>query len=277
MKASRPDAVPVAGGTDLLVDLNFSRLRPELILDLSRVPELTTMNGGEVVEMGSMVTFARIARDGRWPAFVEAARTVGSPQIRNRATIGGNIGTASPAGDGLPVLYAYDAEVVVGRHGVAPRRVSAEAFFVGPRSNALEEDELILGVRWKSVSGPSVFAKIGTRNAMVISVANLCLAIDPAARRVGIALGSVGPTVLRARAADELLQQILDDVGYWNDTSAVPDEAGLAEVAEAVAREARPIDDIRGTARYRRHACRVLAKRALRWALPRSSDRVRAG
>lgn len=276
-KAARPEAVPIAGGTDLLVDLNFGRLRPEVILDLSHVPEMKEFTCGDVVEMGALTTFVRIIEENELGALVEAARTVGSPQIRNRATIGGNLGTASPAGDSLPVFYAYDAEVIVGSHGALPRVVPVGDFFHGPRRNALEGHELILGVRWNQVSGPSVFSKIGTRNAMVISVASLCLAVDGPRRSARIALGSVGPTVLRAHAAERLLGQALEERDLWNDPAGSLDADEVASVAEAVAAAAMPIDDTRGTARYRRHACRVLARRAIGWAFPGRSDKARPG
>lgn len=278
VKAARPYAVPIAGGTDLLVDLNFGRVRPEAILDLSRVPELKVSDqGGDVVHLGASTTFARIIREGEPGALREAARTIGSPQIRNRATLGGNLGTASPAGDSLPVLFAYDAEVIVGAHRAEPRSIPIERFFLGPRRHALDDHELILGVRWERVRGPSVFSKIGTRNAMVIAVANLCLAIDATKRRTRIALGSVGPTILRAREAERLLDEALHEHGLWDDLSGVLDAEVVQEVAQAVARSAQPIDDVRGTARYRRHACRVLAQRAIGWALTGRAGAVGVG
>lgn len=276
VKAARPYAVPIAGGTDLLVDMNFGRVRPEAILDLSRVPELKVSDqGGDIVHLGASTTFARIIREGEPGALREAARTIGSPQIRNRATLGGNLGTASPAGDSLPVLFAYDAEVIVGAHRAQPRSIPIERFFAGPRRHVLDDHELILGVRWERVRGPSVFSKIGTRNAMVIAVANLCLAIDTTKRRTRIALGSVGPTVLRAREAERLLDDALHDL--WDDPSGVLDAEVVEEVAQAVARSAQPIDDVRATARYRRHACRVLAQRAVGWALAGRAGAVGVG
>lgn len=275
-KAAYPEAVPIAGGTDLLVDLNFGRLRPEVILDLSRVRELDSLSDGEVVEVGALTTFARIILESEPGALVEAARTVGSPQIRNRATIGGNIGTASPAGDSLPVLSAYDAEVVIGSED-ARRRIPIDDFFLGPRQHALEPHELILGVSWERMRGPSVFAKIGARNAMVISVANVCLAVDPQKRVARIALGSVGPTIIRARAAEDLLGRAIARVGLWDDPDAALDSDAISQVADAVADAAAPIDDLRGTSQYRRHACRVLSSRAIRWALPTSTTQSERG
>lgn len=273
MKASLPDAVPIAGGTDLLVDLNFGRLRPEVILDLTKVRELSQIDSGDVVHIGALATFSRIIQVGTWPAMVEAARTVGSPQIRNRATIGGNLGTASPAGDSLPVLVAYDADVLIGADGAAPRTVPVRDFLVGPRRHLLEEHELILGVRWSRIEGPSVFSKIGTRNAMVIAVANLCLAIDNARKRSRIALGSVGPTVLRAHAAEALLDEALEGHSIWSGPADRIEDDVVSVIAEAVGNEVLPIDDIRGSARYRRHVCRVLTKRAINWALNGASPR----
>jgi CO/xanthine dehydrogenase FAD-binding subunit len=267
-KASRPEAVPIAGGTDLMVEINFDRHRPEAILDVSGVPELARWqreNGS--VFLGAGVTYASIMRElpGLVP-LVQASRTVGSPQIRNRATVGGNLGTASPAGDALPVLAAYDAEVVLGSTA-GSRSLPWNEFLLGVKRTALRPDELILGSRWKVVRGPGSFSKIGTRNAMVISVAGLCLQLDEDRREVRVALGSVGPTVLRAPDAEALAASALERAGTWDDPAALVAGDALEEFGQRVAAAAQPIDDVRGTAAYRRHACEVLARRALPWAL----------
>lgn len=272
-KANRSHSVPIAGGTDLLVDLNFGRLRPEAILDLGHVPELNVCErNGESVYLGACTTFTRIIREFEPGAVSGSARTIGSPQIRNRATVGGNLGTASPAGDILPVLAAYEAEVIAGSHGQTPRSIPVGRFFTGPRRHVLEEHELILGVRWQDGGGPSVFSKIGTRNAMVIAVANLCLVVDPKKRRTRIALGSVGPTILRAYEAEQLLDAALEEGGVWDDPSGSLSPDLIREVSHAVAAAAQPIDDVRGSARYRRHACGVLAGRAIAWTINGRSD-----
>lgn len=269
MKALMPHAVPIAGGTDLMVELNFDRKRPEAIIEISRVPELkVSRRENGAFFLGAGVTYSRIVRD--FPQFrplIEASRTVGSPQIRNRATVGGNLGTSSPAGDALPVLSAYDAEIVLVKAGHKSRRLPFVQFMTGPKKNALAPDELILGAEWKVVRGPGSFSKIGTRNAMVIALASLCLVVDEDGRTVRLSLGSVGPTILRARDAEVFAAQAMDSAGVWNDPLAPLSAKVIAEFGERVAAAARPIDDVRGTAAYRRHACRVLARRALRWAL----------
>lgn len=269
MKASVPAAVPIAGGTDLMVELNFDRKRPEAIIEISRVPELKVWrreNG--TFFLGAGVTYSQIVRDlPQFRPLIEASRTVGSPQIRNRATVGGNLGTASPAGDALPVLSAYDAEVVIVKAGRRTRRLPFAQFMTGPKKNALAPDELILGAQWRIVRGPGSFSKIGTRNAMVIALASLCLLVDEEASTVRVALGSVGPTILRARDAEAFAAQAMDRAGVWKDPFASFPAKVFEEFGEQVAAAARPIDDVRGTAAYRGHACSVLARRALRWAL----------
>jgi len=269
IKAERPDAVPLNGGTDLMVDLNFGRLRPPAIVDLSRVRELAGWReeNGHVF-LGSGVTYATIVREMRaYKPLVQASRSVGSPQIRNRGTVGGNLGTASPAGDALPVLAAYDADVVLRSRARGERSLPWNRFLTGPKKTAIAPDELIIGSRWRRLQGPGSFSKIGTRNAMVVAVASLCLVIDEERRRVKVALGSVGPTILRATQAEERVAAALTTSGTWDDRSAPLGEQWTDEFAELVAQAAQPLDDVRGTAAYRRHGCRVLARRAIGWAL----------
>src|SRR5438270_13579550 len=200
MKAERPEAIPLAGGPDVMVDMNFGRLRPPAIIDVSRLGELTSHreDNGKIY-LGSGVTYATIVREmAAFKPLVQASRSVGSPQIRNRGTVGGNLGTASPAGDALPVLAAYDAEVVLRSRARGERSLPWNLFLTGPKKTAIAPDELIIGTRWRRFRGPGSFSKIGTRNAMVIAVAGLCLVIDEERRRVNVALGSVGSTILRA-------------------------------------------------------------------------------
>lgn len=269
IKAREPEAIPLAGGTDLMVLLNFDRLRPPAMIDVSRLEELRTYrreNGAFF--LGAGVSYSRIVRDlTEFRPLVEASRSVGSPQIRSRGTVGGNLGTGSPAGDALPVLAAYDAEVVLIRAGGRTRNVPWHEFTVGPKKTTLGPDELILGARWKPVRGPGSFSKIGTRNAMVIAVASLCLVMDGTRQQVRVALGSVGPTILRAPQAETFVAKALKQAGVWDDPRATVAPAVLEEFGERVAVAAKPIDDVRGTAAYRRHGCRVLARRALSWAL----------
>src|SRR4029453_15745515 len=172
VKAERPKAVPIAGGTDVMVELNFDRRRPAAVVDLTRVEELadwSRSDGGEV-RVGAGVTYTRMVAElaDDLPGLAVGARPVGSPQTRNRGTIGGNLGSASPAGDCHPPLLAVGAEVEVASAGSA-RRVPIEEFFTGPKQSALEPNELICAVHLPAATGPQQFAKIGTRNAMVIA------------------------------------------------------------------------------------------------------------
>jgi len=269
LKTAHPEAIPIAGGTDLMVELNLDRRRPQAMLDLNQLAELQTWrreNG--TCFLGAGMSFSRIIRElSAFRPLVQASRTVGSPQIRNRGTIGGNLGTASPAGDALPVLATYDAEIVLTRAGGIQRTLPWHAFIVGPKKTVIAPEELILGTRWRVVRGPGSFSKVGTRNAMVIAIASLCLVFDEDGQTVRVALGSVGPTILRAPEAEEFVARASRAAGIWNDPRATVPTNVIEEFAERVAAAARPIDDIRGIAAYRRHACAVLARRALRWAL----------
>ena len=266
--AGRPEAVPIAGGTDLMVALNFRRLRPEAMLDLTRLPELREVRrSDDGVFVGAGVTYARIVRELRGVStLVQASRTVGSPQIRARGTVGGNLGTGSPAGDALPVLAVHDADIELVGAGGRRRSVPWHEFLLGPKRTARAPDELILGARWRPIEGPGSFSKVGTRNAMVIAVASVCLQLDPATRTVRVALGSVAPTVVRAPEAEAYAAHALTDAGSWESPEGTLADGALREFGELVAGAASPIDDVRGSADYRRHALTVLARRALTWA-----------
>jgi CO/xanthine dehydrogenase FAD-binding subunit len=268
VKAERPEAVPIAGGTDVMVELNFDRRRPEVVLDLTRVPELGSWersNGG--VRVGAGVTYTRMVAElaDDLPGLAIAARTVGSPQIRNRGTIGGNLGSASPAGDCHPPLLAVGAEVEVASAAGGSRRIPVEAFFTGPKQSALAAGELICAVHVPAATGPQQFAKVGTRNAMVIAVCSFALALDPTRGRVGTGIGSAGPTPLRAPAAEEFLEGELSSEGLWESRGPLGG-AAVTRFGELAAAAARPIDDVRGTAGYRVHALGVMARRTLTWA-----------
>ncbi len=241
LKSERPEAVPIQGGTDVMVELNFDRARPPALLNLNEVEELrgwSRENGS--VWLGAGLTYTEAMRapiSELFPALAEASRTVGGPQIRNRGTIGGNLGTASPAGDALPPLLVADCEVKLASMR-GERRLALQEFLTGPKRNALAEDELILGVSVRAGDGRETFMKVGPRNAMVIAVVSLAVRADSELRA---AFGSAGPVPTLVRAAR--------------------DEAN--SFPERVAEAASPIDDVRGTAVYRRHALRVLTKRAL--------------
>ena len=244
LKAELPDARYIQGGTDVLVELNFDRSRPPALTNLNEVADLRgwSRENGTLV-LGSGLTYTEAMRGPvaeALPALAEAARTVGSPQIRNRGTLGGNLGTASPAGAALPPLLVEDAAVdIVGIRG--SRRLRLDEFLIGPKRNALEPDELVASIRLTPTGAPQTFMKVGPRNAMVIAVCSLALSVDPERGVIRAAYGSAGPVAAAVTAP----------VG---EADAFPDL-----VAEACS----PIDDVRGTAAYRRHALRVLARRAL--------------
>ena len=266
LRADRPDAVPIAGGTDVMVELNFDRRRPGALLDLTRVPELAAWSREDGhVRLGAGVPYERIIRElgDLLPGLAMASRTVGSPQIRNRGTVGGNLGSASPAGDAHPPLLAAGAEVEVEVASAArgPRRIPVAEFFTGVKRNALEPDELIAAVHVPAAAGPQQFCKVGTRNAMVIAVSAFALALHPDRQAVGTGIGSAAPTPRRAPEAEEFLAGELD----WAGRAALPESLARA-FGERVAAAASPIDDVRGTAAYRRHSLAVLARRAVTWA-----------
>jgi CO/xanthine dehydrogenase FAD-binding subunit len=262
MKAAHPEAMPVAGGTDVMVEINLDRHRPDALIDLTRVSELSEWGIEDgLVRVGAGVTYTRILQElPMLPGLAMASRTVGSPQIRNRGTVGGNLGTASPAGDAHPPLLAADAVVeVVSTAGT--RRIPAREFFVAPKRSVMRPDELVRAFLVKPASGGQQFSKVGTRNAMVIAVCSFAIDIDLERRRVGTGIGSAGPTPLRARDAEAFIEGELD----WENRRA-PGENTTRRFGELVASGAKPIDDIRGTAAYRRHALAVMARRCLVWA-----------
>lgn len=258
----------VAGGTDLMVEANFGRSRPAGLIDVSGVREMSQVTTGEDgVRLGAAVTFAQLeaASDSRLAGLAIAARTVASPQIRSMATLGGNVGTASPAGDAHPILVAAGATVeLVSVDGV--RQVPCRDYFLGPGRSVLRNDEVIAAIHLPlSASTSQQFSKIGTRNAMVISVASVGVVLDWRRRVVGVGLGSVGPTPLGAEAAQEYLASVLWPEDEYQEV--IPSAQQMAEFAELVASAATPIDDVRGTASYRRHVVQVMARRTLSWAL----------
>jgi len=267
VKAAHPQARPIAGGTDLMVELNFGRARPSTILDLTRIPELGEWGpDNRHLRVGAGVTYSRLIAElgDQLPGLAIASRTVGSPQIRNRGTVGGNLGTASPAGDALPPLYACDAEVeLVSTSGV--RRMGVSEFVIGPKRNCLRDDELIAAVHIPRADGPQQFAKVGTRNAMVIAVCSLALTVSPSRRGVAACIGSAGPSPIRASEAEAFVGGVLAEHDLWGTREPIP-PAAVSRFGELVEHAARPIDDVRGTAAYRRHALGVLGRRTLTWA-----------
>jgi CO/xanthine dehydrogenase FAD-binding subunit len=268
MKAARPEAVPIAGGTDVMVELNMAQRRPAALLDLTRIPEVRTWSvaGQQRVRLGAGVSYRRVIEElgDRLPGLAMAARTVGSPQIRNRGTVGGNLGAASPAGDSHPPLLATGADVEVASVR-GKRLIPIDEFYTGVKRNALEPDELIAAVVVPVTGGPQQFSKIGTRNAMVIAVCSFAVALHPDQFRIGTGIGSAAPTPRRAREAEVFLAGVLGEQNLWRQRRPLPEPA-VRRFAELVAAAAAPIDDVRGTADYRRHALSVLARRTLCWA-----------
>ena len=259
--AADPEAELMAGGTDFMVEVNFGHRRPLGVVALRSVSQLRAWRvENEELVLGAGLTYTDLQTAelaDLLPALAAAARTVGSPQIRNAGTLGGNVATASPAGDTLPVLVALDASIeLASSSGV--RVVPWSEFFLGVKRTARRRDEVITSVRVPVIDSRQDYLKVGTRNAMVISVAGLCLCVDFSHRAVRCGLGSVGPVPLRAPEAERWVEEQID----W-DARIVPDPRTHLRFGEMVADAASPIDDHRSTAQYRRHAIGVLARRAL--------------
>jgi CO/xanthine dehydrogenase FAD-binding subunit len=270
--AAHPTALVLAGGTDAMVEVNEGRRPvvtgggPDVVVAVDRVAELRSWSydpAAATVTIGAGLTYTELMEHPlcTWlPALAEAARTVGSPQIRNAGTLGGNLGTCSPAGDGLPVLSALDAVVHLDS-AQGSRDVPVHDFMVGVKRTALVPGELIRAITVPVLDGFQGYAKVGVRNAMVIATASACLAVDEPTRSVRLALGSVGPTIIRCGDAEELARTEMT----WDGSPASPD---LIERFGALAAAASlPIDDHRSTAEYRRHSIAVMARRLLRRAI----------
>ena len=264
---AHPDALVLAGGTDAMVEINAGHRRPRTIIALNRVAELRSWThdpADRTVRIGAGVTYTELMEQPLCeliPALAEASRTVGSPQIRNAGTLGGNLGTCSPAGDGLPVLAALDALVHLAS-AAGERSIPLRQFMLGVKRTARQPDELITAVTLPVLAGWQGYSKVGVRNAMVIALASACLATDAPTSSVRLALGSVGPTIIRCDTAEAFARESVD----FTTRSASP--ATVARFGELAAAASRPIDDHRATAEYRRHAIGVLASRLLRRAFP---------
>ncbi|MDP6323349.1 MAG: xanthine dehydrogenase family protein subunit M [Acidimicrobiales bacterium] len=259
--AENPATTVLAGGTDLMVQANRGMKSMDSVLDLSRVPELKewTLEDSEIV-LGAGISYTDLAKPQIAtvvPALAQAARTVGSPQIRNAGTLGGNLATASPAGDTIPVLVAMDAVLQL-KSSSGNREVAITDFITGVKTNALQAGEIIQSITMPVFQGPQEFLKVGTRNAMVISVVSLALVTDYLGKKLRVGVGSVSPVPFRATAAEEFISQEFD----WETNSSLSEEV-INKFSDMVADSTKPIDDHRGTADYRKHAVGVLAKRAL--------------
>ena len=261
--SANPDAQIIQGGTDLMVEINFSHRKPTDVIALRRVEEIrgysfSTDRSNVIVGSGmpyQKMEHGEIAE--LLPALAQAARTVGSPQIRAAGSIGGNLGTCSPAGDALPVLSALDAVVNL-RTETSSRDVVIHDFMLGVKRNARQPGELIISVTLPIINGWQGYSKVGVRNAMVISVASCCLVVDRSLGSIKVALGAVGPTIIRCRETEQWLANQVDLRTISNISANL-----LKEFGDRIANESKPIDDHRSTAAYRRHAVATLSRRLL--------------
>ena len=259
------DARLIQGGTDLMVEINFNHVKPTTMVSLRDVEALRTIRTDTpgIMSIGSGVPYSVIEGEPvltAVPALAQAARTVGSPQIRAAGSLGGNLGTCSPAGDTLPVMFALDASIRLSTID-SSRVVSIHDFMTGVKRSVRQHDEIITAIDFPIINGWQGYSKVGVRNAMVISVASACLVADHENADVRIALGSVGPTIIRCRSAESWLKTTLDLSTRSTISLDVANEFG-----RRAAEESSPIDDHRSTAQYRRHAISVLVSRLLRKA-----------
>jgi CO/xanthine dehydrogenase FAD-binding subunit len=259
------DARLIQGGTDLMVEINFNHVKPTTMISLRDIKSLRMIRTDTpgIMSIGSGVPYSVIEGEPvltAVPALAQAARTVGSPQIRAAGSLGGNLGTCSPAGDTLPVMFALDASIHLSTID-SSRVVSIHDFMTGVKRSVRQHDEIITAIDFPIINGWQGYSKVGVRNAMVISVASACLVADHENADVRIALGSVGPTIIRCRSAESWLKTTLDLSTRSTISLDVANEFG-----RRAAEESSPIDDHRSTAQYRRHAISVLVSRLLRKA-----------
>jgi carbon-monoxide dehydrogenase medium subunit len=261
----------LAGGTDLMVQIHRGHVAPRHVIGLHRVPALDAIDVNGAVTLGALVTHRRLEREPRFQgalrALVEGAEVVGGHQVRNVATVGGNVVNASPAADVVPVLLALDADVTVLGPG-GERTLPLDGFASSPGVTARRPDELLTRVRFPRLAPRSAtaFLKAGRRRGMEISL--VCVAVRltldgerERCRDVRIALGAVAPTTMRARGAERALEG-----------RPLTDEA-MREAGRAAAGECRPISDVRASARYRARLVATLVERAL----ARCAERIRSG
>ncbi len=269
MKEHAPHLKPLAGGTDLLVELKNNLNGPQVVMDLSGLPELRGVEETSAgLRIGAMVTHTEIEKDPliaeHVPAMMAAAATIGGVQTRNMGTIGGNLVTAVPSLDSGPVLLALDAQVTVAAAG-GKRQLPLTEFFVGPRQTALAPDELLVDILIPTVmlGRRASFRKFGLRKGQALALVNAAASVAVEGGRIAearIALGAVSPTVIRAMSAERVVtgKQI-------NDADA------LREAAEVAVTEAQPIDDFRASAAYRRELIAVGTFRVLEEALAQTT------
>ncbi len=255
------DARIINGGTDLLIEIERKIRTPSVLIDASRLPGMDYIReDGDYVRLGAGVTHnqvvgSRLLREKAYP-LARACWEVGAPQIRNRGTVAGNLITASPANDTITPLWAMGAEVKL-KSARRERVVPFSNFFKGVRKTALEPDEMLVEIRFQKMSPKDrgTFVKLGLRRAQAISVAHIAAVLEFEEDEISnawITLGSVAPTIVTANDAEQFL------VGQWLSDAVIDEPAQLAT------HSAKPIDDVRGTAQYRREMVRVLVARALR-------------
>jgi CO/xanthine dehydrogenase FAD-binding subunit len=266
IRSTYVDALPIAGGTDVMVALNRDHLRPPALLDLSRIAGLADWCEEEGrVHLGCGTTYTDVCElhAARLPGFAMVARGVGSRQVRNRGTLGGSLGTASAAGDLHPMMLAADADVEV-RSRRGSRWIPAWRFYSesGSRRTALDPDELITGIRVPVPAGPQRFVRIGRRRAMVKTMCSVAVVLDVRNRRVRVGVGAVGVVPCRAFAAEEVLAAEIG-ANAWDSREGLQDKC-VQKFADLVVRSVDAHTDLRATAAYRRHALGVLARRSIR-------------
>jgi CO/xanthine dehydrogenase FAD-binding subunit len=264
LRAERPELTPVAGGTDLMVDVNFGRMELAGVIDLTAVRELQGIDRDDrSIRVGAAHSMGDIAdRLADLPALAGAVATVGSPQIRSRASLGGNLATASPAGDSLPALLVHDAEVEVASVR-GTRTTDLGELLVAPGQTTLRDDELIVAVHIPRRAWRSRFAKVGMRNAMVIATCSVAVAVNTDTAAARVAAGAVAPTARRLPQAEAVLEQLAS-------SETAPGKAALDDLEAAVRADIAPIDDHRSTAAYRALATATLARRLAERALTAS-------
>ncbi len=244
-----PGAKIIAGGTDMMVLMNGGALDVKEFIDIWRLDELRGISDeGETIRIGALTTYTQLIKSPliqlHAPALVEASRTIGAIQIQNRGTLGGNVVNASPAGDSLPVLSAFDAEVEVGSvRGV--RKISFDHFYTGYRKTVMESDEIALALRLPKLkqNERSFFIKVGTRRAQAISKIVMAVKVKKNGElidSINIAIGSVAPTVIRALQTESSL------------TNETIDTTTIERARSLVSQEVAPITDVRSTEHYRR-------------------------
>jgi CO/xanthine dehydrogenase FAD-binding subunit len=255
-----PEATLIQGGTDVMVEVNFGRREPRDVVSLRSIDALKTWrrNDDGSVFIGAGLPYQTMESGELaelFPALAEAARTVGSPQIRAAGTLGGNLGTCSPAGDGLPVLAALDGLVHL-ESLEGERQVPFVEFMIGVKKSVIRRGEIITGVTLPIRTGFQGYAKVGVRNAMVISIASACLVHDQEKNRVGLAVGAVAPTIVRCIEAENLVNGHVAEGGSVTPTL-------IDAFAQKAVDATSPITDHRSTAEYRKHAIAVLSRRLM--------------